>query len=103
MESQEDFRVAEQQSRIFWIMIPKPHINSHGLGLSNLGSGDDTVILWSRYFMSSLGCGWIPGHGVEFFHLCLIDLIQNWSELLDAAESHLVTTVSVLQPQSILY
>ncbi|KAF8541491.1 ankyrin repeat-containing domain protein [Trichophaea hybrida] len=91
-QQQQAFGVLEQETRISWIMIPERHSTLHGLGSSNLGSGDDSMILWSRYFISSLDCCWIPDHGIELFHLCLLDLIQKWSELLNAAESYLINT-----------
>jgi hypothetical protein len=53
-------------------------------------------ILKSKDYISSLGCGWLPVHGLEFFTMFVQELVPKWENLLDAAEAHLFSVVSSL-------
>jgi hypothetical protein len=59
-------------------------------------SRDPVPILKSKDYISSLKCGWLPVHGVEFFTMFVQELVPQWKKLLDAAEVHLSGVVSYL-------
>jgi hypothetical protein len=51
------------------------------------------VMFRSTTFCSTLDSGWIPYHPIELVNLLVVDLQKQWTDICEAAKSHLEKTV----------
>lgn len=56
---------------------------------------DSKPMFRSVDFRSTLECGWVPNHGVEFFTLFVSHLHAKWRDLFKQAEFHLCENVCI--------
>ncbi|CUS13966.1 unnamed protein product [Tuber aestivum] len=80
------FPMRAKYSRISWVM---ESLKSHHTDIDGRGVKDVVPILKTKTYISTLKCGWVPAHGVEFFTMFVQELLPKWAKLIDAAELHL--------------
>jgi len=90
------FPIRAEYSRISWVM---ENSKSHYTDISRQEIKCVAPTLKTKTYISTLKCGWVPAHGVEFFTIFVEELLPKWDKLIDAAELHLSGVVSSLQAQ----
>ena len=91
------FPIRAEYSRISWVM---ESLKSHYTDIDARGVKDVVPVLKTKTYISTLKCGWMPVHGVEFFTMFVKELLPRWEKLIDAAELHLFGVVSSLSKPS---
>jgi len=91
------FPIRPEYSRISWVM---ESLKSHYTDIDRRGVKDVVPILKTKTYISTLKCGWVPAHGIEFFTMFVEELSPKWQKLIDEAELHLSGVVSSLSKPS---
>lgn len=73
----------------------KRHTTSDVQSLGKPIDANYNPVFRSEDFRSTLDIGWIPDHGIDFFTLFILDLHAKWRVLIEKADSHLSTNVSI--------